>query len=103
MSMITLPKGTKVELRETTGFDEILVTKMLGARFTANPAGALLYRMTMCATSIVSIDDAPVDRPSKVEDVEIFWSKFTSKEKAYIEKEYSRLNEVTANDEELKN
>jgi len=98
---VTTYKGRKIELRETTGLDETIVTKLLGSKFTPNSAGAMLYRSGLMARSVVSIDGEKPNPIRKAEDIDLFWATFTSKEKAQIDKKYSQLNEFKEDDEQL--
>ena len=100
---ITLYSGKVVQLRETTGLDETIVTRMLGKKFTADAAGAILYRTGLMARSVVSIDSEKPAEIKNAKDIDLFWARFTSKEKSQIDKAYSKLNEFKEDDEELGN
>ena len=100
---ITLYSGKVVQLRETTGLDETIVTRMLGKKFTADAAGAILYRTGLMARSVVSIDGEKPAEIKNAKDIDLFWARFTSKEKSQIDKAYSKLNEFKEDDEELGN
>ncbi|MBE3584836.1 MAG: hypothetical protein IMW94_01440 [Thermoanaerobacter sp.] len=97
---VTLYTGRVVELRETTGLDEAIVARMLGPKFTANAAGAMLYRNALMARAVVSIDGEKAPPVLRTEDVDKFWAGFTSKEKAQIDRAYAALNEFKPEEDE---
>ena len=98
---VTTYKGRVIVLRETTGLDETIVTKLLGKKFTPDSAGAMSYRAGLMARSVVSIDGEKPNPIRKAEDIDLFWATFTSKEKAQTDKKYSALNEFKEDDEQL--
>src|SRR5579875_1683739 len=57
---VRLSDGRVVEMRESTGADEMAVAAELGDVFQANGGGAIIYQSCLIAKTVKSIDGKPL-------------------------------------------
>lgn len=98
-NQVKLSDGRIVEIRESTGADEIAVAAELGDIFGANGGGAVIFQSCLMAKSISKINGEPVEPLRGYEEYRNFLSLFRSKDWSKVRNLYQKLN----GDDELGN
>lgn len=98
-NQVKLSDGRIVEMRESTGADEMAVAAELGDIFGANGGGAVIFQSCLMAKVISNINGEPVAPLRGYEEYRNFLSLFRSKDWTKIRILYQKLN----GDDELGN
>lgn len=91
-NQVKLSDGRIVEIRESTGADEMVISGELGDTFEANGGGFLIMRSCLIAKSITSINGNPVPPMRGFEQYRDFAGSFKTKDWNKIRELYDRLN-----------
>jgi hypothetical protein len=91
-NQVKLSDGRIIEIRETTGADEIVVAAELGDTFGANGGGAVIFQSCLMAKSISKIDGLPNKPIRDFGEYRDFLSSFRSKDWNKIRELYQKLN-----------
>jgi hypothetical protein len=91
-NQVKLSDGRIVEMRESTGADEMIVSGELGDTFTANGAGAIIFQSCLIAKTVTSIDGKPIMPMRGFTAYRDFAGSFKSKDWNKIKNLYDKLN-----------
>jgi len=89
---VRLSDGRVVEMRESTGADEMIVSAELGDNFEANGGGFLIMRSCLVAKTITKIDGKPIQPMRGFGAYRDFAASFKAKDWNKIRALYDRLN-----------
>jgi len=93
-NQVQLSDGRIVELRESTGADEMIVAAELGDLVEANGAGMIVLQSCLIAKTIVKINDQPLQRLGSYAAYRDFLSQFKTRDWNKIRLLYATLNGV---------
>lgn len=91
-NQVKLSDGRIVEIRESTGADEMVVAAELGDTFGANGGGAVIFQSCLIAKTLSKINGEPVEPIRGFEGYRNFLSLFHSKDWNKIRNLYQKLN-----------
>jgi hypothetical protein len=97
-NQVKLSDGRIVEIRESTGADELVVAAELGDTFQANGGGGVIFMTCLIAKTVVSIDGKPLPPLRGYAAYRDFASQFKSKDWNKIRNLYQKLNGDEGND-----
>lgn len=101
-NQVELSDGRIIEMRETTGADEMVVSAELGDTFATNGGGMVIFQSCLIAKSIDKIDNKPVPPMRDFSEYRDFMDLFRSKDWSKIRAVYLKLNDVDASGNGLK-
>lgn len=91
-NQVKLSDGRVVELRESTGADEMIVSAELGDTFTANGAGAVIFQSCLIAKTVTKINGQPLPPMRGFKTYREFAGGFKTKDWNKIKNLYTALN-----------
>ncbi|NRD80283.1 hypothetical protein HPT25_23455 [Bacillus sp. BRMEA1] len=91
-NQVKLSDGRVVEMRESTGADEMAVSAELGDTFQMNGGGMMIYQSCMIAKTITNIDGKSIPPMRGYAAYRDFAAGFKSKDWVKIKQLYNKLN-----------
>lgn len=91
-NQVKLSDGRIVEMRESTGADEMIVSAELGDNFQANGAGYTIMQSCLTAKTVTKIDGQPIPTIRGYAAYRDFTAGFKSKDWNRIKTLYNTLN-----------
>lgn len=91
-NQVKLSDGRIVDMRESTGADEMIVASELGDKFEANGSGGVIFMTCLIAKTISGIDGKPLPPLRGYAAYRDFAAQFKSKDWNKIRNLYQKLN-----------